>query len=62
RHTHEWMRQELGVSWLGFAGEEVEGWFGEADLRDFRCEVHEGFSAKRDLPATFIASARKRRA
>ncbi len=62
RHTHEWMRQELGVSWLGFAGEEVEGWFGEADLRDFRCEVHEGFSAGRDLPATFIASARKRRA
>jgi ArsR family transcriptional regulator len=59
RHHHEWMRQELGVTWLGFAEEEVEGWFVEAGLADFRIEVHQGRSDARDLPATFIASARK---
>jgi ArsR family transcriptional regulator len=57
-HEHEWMRQELGVAWLGFAPEEIEGWFAEARLGDFRLEIHEGRSAARDLPATFIASGR----
>jgi ArsR family transcriptional regulator len=61
RHEHEWMRQELGVTWLGFEREEVESWFQEADLEPSRSETHPGISSSRDLPATFIASARKRR-
>jgi ArsR family transcriptional regulator len=59
-HDHEWMRQELGVTWLGFVPDEVEEWFREAGLQGFRLETHEGLSAGRDLPATFIASGRKR--
>ena len=57
-HQHEWMRHELGVTWLGFALEEIEAWFETAHLVDFRCEEHEGLSSGRDLPATFIAWAR----
>lgn len=60
-HEHEWMRQELGVAWLGFSLEEIEGWFAEAGLGDFHLESHEGLSAGRDLPATFIASGRRPR-
>ncbi len=59
RHQHEWMRQELGVAWLGFAEEEVRGWFAEAALGGYRRELHEGLPASRDLPATFIASGRR---
>jgi len=58
-HEHEWMRQELGVAWLGFSPEEIGGWFADAGLGDFRLESHEGRSAGRDLPATFIASGRR---
>jgi ArsR family transcriptional regulator len=58
-HEHEWMRQELGVTWLGFAWDEVRGWLGEADLVDALCDTHAGNSSGRDLPAAFIASARK---
>jgi ArsR family transcriptional regulator len=58
-HEHEWMRDELGVTWLGFAEDEVAEWFADAGLAEIRIEGHEGMSAGRDLPATFIASARK---
>jgi ubiquinone/menaquinone biosynthesis C-methylase UbiE/DNA-binding transcriptional ArsR family regulator len=57
-HQHEWMRQELGVQWLGFSAEEVAGWFADAGLCELRREVHQAPSAGRDLPETFIASAR----
>jgi ArsR family transcriptional regulator len=57
-HQLEWMRQELGVNWLGFRAEEVAGWFSGVGLVDYRYEEHEGLSAGRDLPATFIASGR----
>jgi ubiquinone/menaquinone biosynthesis C-methylase UbiE len=60
-HEHEWMRQELGVAWLGFSPEEVEGWFLEAGLGDLHLESHAGLSAGRDLPAIFIASGRRPR-
>jgi ubiquinone/menaquinone biosynthesis C-methylase UbiE len=60
-HEHEWMRQELGVHWLGFATEEVEGWFREAGLHAIRLERFEAPPTGRDLPATFIASARRPR-
>jgi ArsR family transcriptional regulator len=59
RHEHEWMRQELGVSWLGFAPDELEAWFAAAGLTGFRCETRPGAPSARDLPAAFIASARK---
>jgi len=58
QHQHEWMRQELGVHCLGFTGEEVEAWFAAAGLCGFQREVHQAPAAGRDLPATFIASAR----
>jgi ArsR family transcriptional regulator len=58
-HDHEWMRRELGVAWLGFDLEELSGWFGEAGLVGLHCETHEPHGRQRDLPATFIASARR---
>ena len=57
RHDHEWMRQELGVTWLGFSATEVESWFREAGLADTRRDECAGLSSSRKLPATFIASA-----
>ena len=59
RHEAEWMREELGVLWLGFASEEIHEWFAAAGLRDVRVEHFASPSPGRDLPATFIASARK---
>ena len=60
RHDLEWMRLELGVTWLGFDLQEVEAWFEEASLEGFVAETHAGHGGTRDLPATFIASARRR--
>jgi ArsR family transcriptional regulator len=60
-HQHEWMRQELGVTWLGFDPEEVAGWFRDAGLAGFRLETEPAPSGGRDLPATFIASGRRPR-
>jgi ArsR family transcriptional regulator len=59
RHSHEWMRQELGVAWLGFESDEIEAWCAEAGLVELRQEAFEGRTGARDLPATFIAAARK---
>jgi len=59
RHNDEWMRQELGVTWLGFDEEEIEGWFREVALTDFELTVYDDLSASRELPATFIATARR---
>ncbi len=59
RHDQEWMRQELGVLWLGFSTEELQEWFRSAGVPDVRVDVQEGRSRGRDLPATFIASARR---
>jgi DNA-binding transcriptional ArsR family regulator len=59
RHQHEWMRQELGVAWLGFSDDEIRAWFDEAGLAHFDVQVYAGPSSGRDLPATFIASGRK---
>ncbi|MGH0031228.1 MAG: ArsR/SmtB family transcription factor [Myxococcota bacterium] len=59
RHDHEWMRQELGATWLGFDPEEVTGWFAEAGLVQARSETRVAADGGRDLPATFFASARR---
>jgi SAM-dependent methyltransferase/DNA-binding MarR family transcriptional regulator len=59
RHDREWMRAELGVTWLGFAEAEVRGWFEAAGLTEFRIETLSPLSPGRDLPASFIASGRR---
>ena len=58
RHDQEWMREELGVVSLGFELDEVRGWFEDAGLPSVRFETFAPVTRHRDLPATFIASAR----
>jgi ArsR family transcriptional regulator len=60
RHEAEWMRDELGLLWLGFPPEEIEGWLGAAGLAGVRIEQFASAAARPDLPATFVASAEKR--
>ena len=59
RHELEWMREELGVTWLGFDESEVTSWFALAGLGTPLFETQPGRSAARDLPEAFIASARR---
>jgi ArsR family transcriptional regulator len=61
RHEHEWMRDELGVLWLGFSEPEVRGWFADAGLEGFRLDAIAAPAPARDLPASFIASGRRAR-
>jgi len=58
-HEREWMREELGVLRLGFAREEIESLFAGAGLADLAFELQPPSSRGADLPATFIASARR---
>lgn len=62
RHDKEWMRDELGVQWLGFAENEVLDWLQDAGLIDIQLEVQSPSNSKRELPSAFIASGRKPRA
>jgi len=57
-HEQEWMREELGVLWLGFELDEVRDWFAAAGLEAVDVDVIEAPTRGRDLPAAFIASAR----
>lgn len=59
QHDRDWMRQELGVLWLGFPVEEVKAHFGAAGLEDIAVEIQPSPSRGADLPETFIASARR---
>jgi ArsR family transcriptional regulator len=59
RHEAEWMREELGVLWLGFQTDEIVRWLGDAGLESVRVEHFAIPSPARDLPGTFLASARK---
>ncbi len=61
-HDHEWMRQELGVVWMGFGLDDIRAFFAEAGLPNVRIEQIDSAARGRDLPATFIASARRRAA
>ncbi len=58
RHESEWMREELGVLWLGFPPEEIRGWMTDAGLEDTQVWEFASPSRGRELPATFLASAR----
>jgi hypothetical protein len=53
------MRDELGVTWLGFDRSEIETWFALAELEPPFVETQPGRSGARDLPEAFIASARR---
>jgi len=55
QHEAEWMRDELGVLWLGFPTDEVARWMQSAGLRDVRIQHFESA----DLPATFVASGHR---
>lgn len=57
-HDHAWMEQELGLLWLGFDAERVLGWLAAAGLEGARLSREEP-DAKRDLPASFVAVARR---
>lgn len=59
RHEAEWMRDELGVQWLGFPPDEVAGWLRGVGLERLRVETIAARSPTRELPAAFIASARR---
>ncbi len=59
RHDKAWMREELGVQWLGFTESEILDWFHEAGLIEIQLEIQAPSHAKRDLPLAFIASGRK---
>jgi ubiquinone/menaquinone biosynthesis C-methylase UbiE len=58
RHDREWMREQLGVVWLGFPIEDVRGWLEAAGLEGVRVELEAG---GRELPRAFIARGRKPR-
>jgi ArsR family transcriptional regulator len=58
-HDREWMKEELGVLWQGFPLDHVQRWFDEAGLVDRKIEVNEIPDTAKDLPASFIATARK---
>ncbi len=58
-HEHEWMRQELRVVWLGFPEQAVRDWLEQAGLEAVRISIERSTARGRDLPDTFIASARK---
>ena len=58
-HEHRWMEHELGLLWMGFEEELVREWIQNADLEEPHIEFHAP-DEKRDLPASFVAAARKR--
>ncbi len=59
RHDREWMREELGVQWLGFPTDEIHEALETAGLVDVHIAVQASAARGADLPETFIASATK---
>ncbi|HEU4429647.1 MAG TPA: metalloregulator ArsR/SmtB family transcription factor [Myxococcota bacterium] len=59
KHERAWMRDELGVVWMGFAESELARWLEAAGLRDVRVDAQPPAARGADLPATFIASGVK---
>lgn len=58
-HAIEWMKRDLGVRWMGFAQDDVRDWFAGAGLPEPAVQETPARSRDRDLPGTFIASARR---
>lgn len=61
RHDREWMREDLGVAWLGLPPDDVRRWLEASGLERARAEVQPAPSRGADLPETFIAHARRPR-
>lgn len=59
RHDREWMRQELGVLWMGFAPEEIRAHMEATGLAEVRTSIQPPLARRADLPDTFIADARR---
>ncbi|MBW2391537.1 MAG: ArsR family transcriptional regulator [Deltaproteobacteria bacterium] len=59
RHELEWMREELGVESLGFEVEQVRSWLEGIGLTDIQIQIQAPATKGRDIPSTFIASARR---
>ncbi|MGB0620882.1 MAG: ArsR/SmtB family transcription factor [Myxococcota bacterium] len=57
-HDHKWMEQELGLLWLGFDAAQLRAWIEAAGLEAPLLQEYAS-EATRDLPASFVASARK---
>lgn len=57
RHDREWMRQELGVAWLGLPPDDVSRWLTASGLVGTHVQVQPAPSRGADLPETFIAHA-----
>lgn len=57
-HDHTWMEKDLGLLWLGFEPDTLRVWIESAGLEPPRIRHYES-DAKRDLPASFVASTRK---
>jgi ubiquinone/menaquinone biosynthesis C-methylase UbiE len=57
-HDHAWMQKDLGLLWLGFEPDTLREWIDAAGLEHPRIQQYAS-DAKRDLPASFVASARK---
>ncbi len=57
-HEHQWMEHELGLLWLGFEPDMLGVWITAAGLEAPRIEEYAS-EATRDLPASFVAAARK---
>jgi ArsR family transcriptional regulator len=57
-HDHDWMQQELGLVWLGFEPDTLKAWIESAGFEAPRIDRYAS-ETKRDLPESFVASARK---
>ena len=58
-HELDWMREELGVKSLGFEVEQIRQWISDLGMVDVQIQVEAPAAKGRDLPSTFIATARR---
>ncbi len=59
QHDLDWMREELGVKSLGFEVEQIRHWISDLGMVDVQIQVEAPAAKGRDLPSTFIATARR---
>lgn len=59
QHDLEWMRDELGVESLGFDIEQIRSWLEGIGLLDIQIQLQPPATKARNIPSTFIASARR---